>query len=112
KKEGKGVIVYMNQEVRGIGLINKLHAYKLQENGVDTVDANLQLGFKADLRDYGVGAQILRHMGVTKMRLMSNNPTKRAGLVGYGLEIVENVPIEITPNPYNEEYLKTRSEEH
>ncbi len=108
EKEGKGVIVYMNQEGRGIGLINKLHAYKLQENGVDTVDANLQLGFKADLRDYGVGAQILRHMGVTKMRLMSNNPTKRAGLVGYGLEIVENVPIEITPNPYNEEYLKTK----
>ena len=108
QKEGKGVIVYMNQEGRGIGLINKLHAYKLQENGVDTVDANTQLGFKADLRDYGVGAQILRYMGVTKMRLMSNNPTKRAGLVGYGLEIVENVPIEIQPNPYNEGYLKTK----
>lgn len=108
QEEGKGVIVYMNQEGRGIGLLNKLHAYKLQEQGVDTVDANLQLGFKADLRDYGVGAQILRHMGVTKMRLMSNNPTKRAGLVGYGLEIVENVPIEITPNPYNETYLKTK----
>ncbi|MCA5006262.1 bifunctional 3,4-dihydroxy-2-butanone-4-phosphate synthase/GTP cyclohydrolase II [Sphingobacterium bovistauri] len=108
EKEGKGVIVYMNQEGRGIGLINKLHAYKLQEDGVDTVDANIQLGFKADLRDYGVGAQILRYMGVTKMRLMSNNPTKRAGLVGYGLEIVENVPIEIQPNPYNEEYLKTK----
>ncbi len=108
QKEGKGVIVYMNQEGRGIGLINKLHAYKLQEEGIDTVDANIQLGFKADLRDYGVGAQILRYMGVTKMRLMSNNPTKRAGLVGYGLEIVENVGIEIEPNPYNEEYLKTK----
>lgn len=108
QKEGKGAIVYMNQEGRGIGLINKLHAYNLQENGVDTVDANIQLGFKADLRDYGVGAQILRYMGVTKMRLMSNNPTKRAGLVGYGLEVVENVPIEIEANPYNEEYLKTK----
>lgn len=108
EKEGKGIIVYMNQEGRGIGLINKLHAYKLQEEGVDTVDANTQLGFKADLRDYGVGAQIIRHMGVTKMRLMSNNPTKRAGLVGYGLEVVENVPIEIEPNVYNEEYLKTK----
>ncbi|MNX63286.1 Riboflavin biosynthesis protein RibBA [compost metagenome] len=108
QNEGKGVIVYMNQEGRGIGLINKLHAYKLQENGLDTVDANAQLGFKADLRDYGVGAQILRNLGVTKMRLMSNNPTKRAGLVGYGLEIVENVPIEITANPYNEEYLRTK----
>ncbi|WP_343558143.1 bifunctional 3,4-dihydroxy-2-butanone-4-phosphate synthase/GTP cyclohydrolase II [Sphingobacterium sp.] len=108
QQEGKGVIVYMNQEGRGIGLINKLHAYKLQENGLDTVDANVQLGFKADLRDYGVGAQILRNLGVTKMRLMSNNPTKRAGLVGYGLEIVENVPIEITANPFNEEYLKTK----
>lgn len=108
QKEGKGAIVYMNQEGRGIGLINKLHAYNLQEKGVDTVDANIQLGFKADLRDYGVGAQILRYMGVTKMRLMSNNPTKRAGLVGYGLEVVENVPIEIEANPYNEEYLKTK----
>ncbi|NGF58118.1 bifunctional 3,4-dihydroxy-2-butanone-4-phosphate synthase/GTP cyclohydrolase II [Parapedobacter sp. SGR-10] len=108
QQEGKGVIVYMNQEGRGIGLINKLHAYKLQEEGIDTVDANIQLGFKADLRDYGVGAQILRHLGVRKMRLMSNNPTKRAGLIGYGLEIVENVPIEISPNPYNEEYLKTK----
>lgn len=108
EQEGKGVIVYMNQEGRGIGLINKLHAYKLQENGLDTVDANTQLGFKADLRDYGVGAQILRYMGVTKMRLMSNNPSKRAGLVGYGLEIIENVPIEIEPNEYNEEYLKTK----
>lgn len=108
QQEGKGIIVYMNQEGRGIGLINKLHAYKLQENGLDTVDANVQLGFKADLRDYGVGAQILRNLGVTKMRLMSNNPTKRAGLVGYGLEIIENVPIEITANPFNEEYLKTK----
>ena len=108
QQEGKGVIVYMNQEGRGIGLINKLHAYKLQENGLDTVDANVQLGFKADLRDYGVGAQILRNLCVTKMRLMSNNPTKRAGLVGYGLEIIENVPIEITANPFNEEYLKTK----
>ncbi|MNK47494.1 Riboflavin biosynthesis protein RibBA [compost metagenome] len=108
QQEGKGIIVYMNQEGRGIGLINKLHAYKLQESGLDTVDANVQLGFKADLRDYGVGAQILRNLGVTKMRLMSNNPTKRAGLVGYGLEIVENVPIEITANPFNEEYLKTK----
>lgn len=108
QKEGKGIVVYMNQEGRGIGLVNKLHAYRLQEEGVDTVDANLQLGFKPDLRDYGVGAQILRHMGVSKMRLMSNNPTKRAGLVGYGLEIVDNVPIEIEPNPYNEAYLKTK----
>ncbi|WP_164108752.1 MULTISPECIES: bifunctional 3,4-dihydroxy-2-butanone-4-phosphate synthase/GTP cyclohydrolase II [Sphingobacterium] len=108
EKEGKGIIVYMNQEGRGIGLINKLHAYKLQEEGVDTVDANTQLGFKADLRDYGVGAQIIRHMGVTKMRLMSNNPTKRAGLIGYGIEVVENVPIEIEPNVYNEDYLKTK----
>lgn len=108
QKEGKGIIVYMNQEGRGIGLVNKLHAYKLQETGVDTVDANLELGFKPDLRDYGVGAQILRYMGVTKMRLMSNNPTKRAGLIGYGLEVVDNVPIEIIPNKYNEAYLKTK----
>ena len=107
EKEGKGIVVYMNQEGRGIGLVNKLHAYKLQEEGIDTVDANTQLGFKPDLRDYGVGAQILRYMGVTKMRLMSNNPTKRAGLIGYGLEIVDNVPIEIQPNQYNENYLKT-----
>ncbi|MFZ4261673.1 bifunctional 3,4-dihydroxy-2-butanone-4-phosphate synthase/GTP cyclohydrolase II [Sphingobacterium sp. HJSM2_6] len=108
EQEGKGIIVYMNQEGRGIGLINKLHAYKLQEQGVDTVDANLQLGFKPDLRDYGVGAQILRYMGVTKMRLLSNNPTKRAGLIGYGLEIIENLPIEINPNQHNEAYLKTK----
>lgn len=107
-EEGKGVIVYMNQEGRGIGLINKLHAYKLQEEGSDTVDANLKLGFKADLRDYGVGAQILRSMRVRKMRLMTNNPTKRAGLVGYGLEVVENVPIEISANPHNLSYLRTK----
>src|SRR5476651_2285766 len=107
-KEGKGAIVYMNQEGRGIGLINKLKAYNLQENGFDTVDANIQLGFKMDERDYGVGAQILRSLGISKMRLMSNNPKKRAGLIGYGLEIVENVPIEIAPNPHNETYLKTK----
>jgi 3,4-dihydroxy 2-butanone 4-phosphate synthase/GTP cyclohydrolase II len=107
-QEGKGVIVYMNQEGRGIGLINKLKAYHLQENGFDTVDANLQLGFKMDQRDYGVGAQILRELGVSKMRLMTNNPKKRAGLIGYGLEVVENVPIEIAPNPHNEAYLRTK----
>ncbi|MGV3763109.1 bifunctional 3,4-dihydroxy-2-butanone-4-phosphate synthase/GTP cyclohydrolase II [Parapedobacter sp.] len=108
EEEGKGVVVYMNQEGRGIGLVNKLHAYNLQENGLDTVDANLELGFKPDHRDYGIGAQILRDLGITKMRLMSNNPTKRAGLVGYGLEIVENVPIEIAPNPFNEQYLRAK----
>lgn len=108
EEEGKGIVVYMNQEGRGIGLINKLHAYNLQENGLDTVDANLELGFKPDHRDYGIGAQILRDLGVTKMRLMSNNPTKRAGLIGYGLEIVENVPIEIPSNPYNEQYLRAK----
>jgi 3,4-dihydroxy 2-butanone 4-phosphate synthase/GTP cyclohydrolase II len=107
-REGKGVIVYMNQEGRGIGLINKLKAYHLQENGLDTVEANLKLGFKMDQRDYGIGAQILRSLGVSKMRLMSNNPKKRAGLVGYGLEVVENVPIEISPNVHNEAYLKTK----
>jgi 3,4-dihydroxy 2-butanone 4-phosphate synthase/GTP cyclohydrolase II len=107
-KEGKGVIVYMNQEGRGIGLVNKLKAYHLQENGFDTVDANIKLGFKMDERDYGVGAQILRSLGVSKMRLMTNNPKKRAGLIGYGLEVVENVPIEIAPNPHNELYLKTK----
>jgi 3,4-dihydroxy 2-butanone 4-phosphate synthase/GTP cyclohydrolase II len=107
-KAGKGVIIYMNQEGRGIGLINKLHAYNLQENGFDTVDANLQLGFQMDQRDYGVGAQILRNLGVTKMELMSNNPTKRAGLIGYGLEIVDTVPIEIESNKHNELYLRTK----
>ncbi|WP_423147642.1 bifunctional 3,4-dihydroxy-2-butanone-4-phosphate synthase/GTP cyclohydrolase II [Rubrolithibacter danxiaensis] len=106
--EGKGVIIYMNQEGRGIGLINKLHAYNLQENGFDTVDANLQLGFKMDQRDYGIGAQILRNLGIKKMRLLSNNPTKRAGLNGYGIEIVDNVPIEIRSNKHNELYLKTK----
>lgn len=108
EEEGKGVIVYMNQEGRGIGLVNKLHAYKLQETGLDTVDANIELGFKPDYRDYGIGAQILRDLNVTKMRLMSNNPTKRAGLVGYGIEVVENVPIEIPSNPHNERYLLTK----
>jgi 3,4-dihydroxy 2-butanone 4-phosphate synthase / GTP cyclohydrolase II len=108
EKEGKGVIVYLNQEGRGIGLLNKLKAYQLQEKGLDTVEANIQLGFKMDERDYGVGAQILRDLGVSKIRLMSNNPKKRAGLVGYGLEIVENVPIEIASNPFNENYLKTK----
>jgi 3,4-dihydroxy 2-butanone 4-phosphate synthase/GTP cyclohydrolase II len=108
QSEGKGVIVYMNQEGRGIGLLNKLRAYKLQEQGRDTVEANVELGFKADQRDYGVGAQILRNLGVTKLRLMSNNPRKRAGLIGYGLEIVENVPIEIVPNPHNAFYLTTK----
>ena len=107
-KEGRGAVIYMNQEGRGIGLINKLHAYNLQELGVDTVDANLQLGFKMDERDYGVGAQILRSLSITKMRLMSNNPTKRAGLIGYQLEIVENVPIEIESNKHNENYLRTK----
>jgi len=107
-REGKGAIIYMNQEGRGIGLINKLKAYNLQENGFDTVEANIQLGFKMDERDYGVGAQIIRSLGISKMRLMSNNPKKRAGLIGYGLEIVENVPIEIAPNPHNEVYLKTK----
>jgi len=108
EQEGKGVIVYMNQEGRGIGLINKLHAYNLQENGLDTVDANIKLGFSPDLRDYGIGAQILRNLGVTKMKLMSNNPTKRAGLIGYGLEVVENVPLEIQSNKHNELYLKAK----
>lgn len=108
EKEGKGLILYMNQEGRGIGLTNKLKAYKLQEEGKDTVEANLELGFGMDERDYGVGAQILRHLNVSKMRLITNNPRKRAGLNGYGLEIVENVAIEIHPNPHNEFYLKTK----
>jgi 3,4-dihydroxy 2-butanone 4-phosphate synthase / GTP cyclohydrolase II len=108
EKEGKGLILYMNQEGRGIGLMNKLKAYKLQEEGMDTVEANLELGFKMDERDYGVGAQILRQLGICKLRLITNNPRKRAGLSGYGLEVVENVPIEIHPNPHNETYLKTK----
>jgi 3,4-dihydroxy 2-butanone 4-phosphate synthase/GTP cyclohydrolase II len=108
EEEGKGVVLYMNQEGRGIGLLNKLKAYKLQEEGRDTVEANLALGFKNDQRDYGVGAQILRHLGISKIRLMSNNPRKRAGLLGYGLEIVENVPIEVKPNEHNEFYLQTK----
>lgn len=106
--EGKGVILYMNQEGRGIGLLNKLKAYKLQEQGMDTVEANLELGFKMDERDYGVGAQILRDLGVCKMKLMTNNPTKRAGLIGYGLEIVDRISIEIAPNPHNQHYLETK----
>ncbi|TAF52790.1 MAG: bifunctional 3,4-dihydroxy-2-butanone-4-phosphate synthase/GTP cyclohydrolase II [Sphingobacteriia bacterium] len=105
---GKGVILYMNQEGRGIGLINKLKAYKLQEQGLDTVEANLQLGFGMDERDYGVGAQILRYLGAEKLKLMSNNPRKRAGLKGYGLEVVEIVPIQVAPNPHNEKYLQTK----
>jgi 3,4-dihydroxy 2-butanone 4-phosphate synthase/GTP cyclohydrolase II len=109
-QEGKGVIVYMQQEGRGIGLMNKLAAYKLQEEGMDTVEANLCLGFKADERDYGCGAQILQKLGVHKMRLMTNNPTKRVGLEAYGLEIVENVPIEIQPNEYDYAYLKAKKE--
>lgn len=108
EEEGKGIIVYMNQEGRGIGLLNKLKAYKLQEQGLDTVEANLQLGFGMDERDYGVGAQIIRDMGITKIRLMSNNPKKRTGLIGYGLEIVENVPLLVQPNPHNAKYLDTK----
>lgn len=108
EKEGKGIVVYMNQEGRGIGLVNKLLSYNLQDAGFDTVEANIKLGFKGDERDYGVGAQILRAQGVRKMRLMSNNPTKRAGLIGYGLEVVENIPIEILSNSHNETYLKTK----
>jgi 3,4-dihydroxy 2-butanone 4-phosphate synthase/GTP cyclohydrolase II len=108
EKEGKGVIVYMNQEGRGIGLLNKLKAYELQEKGMDTVEANLALGFEMDQRDYGIGAQILRDLGVSKMRLMSNNPKKRTGLIGYGLEIVDNVAIEIDANDHNRFYLQTK----
>lgn len=110
EKEGKGVIVYLNQEGRGIGLLNKLKAYKLQEEGLDTVEANVELGFKADERDYGVGAQILRDLGVRKIKLMTNNPKKRAGLIGYGLEIVDNVNISIGANPHNEKYLQTKKD--
>ena len=106
--EGQGVILYMNQEGRGIGLVNKLRAYKLQEEGMDTVEANLHLGFPMDKRDYGVGAQILRYLGISKLRLITNNPRKRAGLLGYGLEIVESVPVEVRPNPHNERYLETK----
>lgn len=110
EKEGKGVVLYLNQEGRGIGLMAKIAAYKLQEEGYDTVDANIHLGYDPDERDYGVGAQILRLLGVTKMRLLTNNPVKRVGLEAYGLEITENVPIEITPNPYNERYLHTKKD--
>ena len=108
--EGKGVLLYLNQEGRGIGLMAKIAAYKLQEQGYDTVDANIHLGYDPDERDYGVGAQILKLLGVRKMRLLTNNPVKRVGLEAYGLEITENVPIEITPNPYNEHYLHTKQE--
>jgi 3,4-dihydroxy 2-butanone 4-phosphate synthase/GTP cyclohydrolase II len=108
EKEGRGVVVYMNQEGRGIGLMNKIKAYKLQEEGLDTVDANLHLGFNADERDYGVGAQILRSLGVSKIRLMSNNPVKRIGLEAYKLSIVENVPLVIAPNPHNKFYMETK----
>jgi len=107
-KAGKGIIVYLNQEGRGIGLGNKLKAYKLQENGYDTIDANIELGFKPDERDYGIGAQLIREFGITKIRLMSNNPKKRTGLTGYGLEIVENIPLEIKSNVHNESYLRTK----
>ncbi|EON79444.1 3,4-dihydroxy-2-butanone 4-phosphate synthase [Lunatimonas lonarensis] len=110
QEAGKGVVLYMNQEGRGIGLVNKLKAYKLQEEGMDTVQANLALGFPMDKRDYGVGAQILRDLGISKIRLISNNPTKRAGLLGYGLEIVDTVPLEIAPNPHNERYLQTKKD--
>jgi 3,4-dihydroxy 2-butanone 4-phosphate synthase / GTP cyclohydrolase II len=108
EKEGKGIVLYMKQEGRGIGLLNKLKAYKLQEEGLDTVEANLKLGFDMDNRDYGTGAQILRDLGVTKIKLITNNPKKRVGLIGYGLEIVDNVPIEISANPHNERYLLTK----
>ena len=108
EKEGKGIILYMNQEGRGIGLVNKLKAYKLQEEGMDTVEANLHLGFGMDERDYGVGAQILRSLNATRLKLLSNNPKKRAGLKGYGIEIVETLPIETVPNQYNEKYLTTK----
>jgi 3,4-dihydroxy 2-butanone 4-phosphate synthase/GTP cyclohydrolase II len=108
EENGKGAIIYMNQEGRGIGLMNKLKAYKLQEEGYDTIDANLMLGFKSDQRDYGIGAQIIRNLGISKMRLMSNNPTKRTGLIGYGLEVIENVSLEIESNIHNELYLQTK----
>jgi 3,4-dihydroxy 2-butanone 4-phosphate synthase/GTP cyclohydrolase II len=108
EEAGKGVVLYMNQEGRGIGLFNKLKAYKLQEQGMDTVEANIHLGLPMDARDYGVGAQILRYLGVTKLKLMSNNPKKRAGLLGYGLEITETVPLRVVPNTYNQKYLETK----
>jgi 3,4-dihydroxy 2-butanone 4-phosphate synthase/GTP cyclohydrolase II len=108
EKEGKGLVVYMNQEGRGIGLVNKLKAYKLQEEGFDTFDANVKLGFKPDQRDYGIGAQIIRELNISKMKLMTNNPQKRTGLIGYGLEVVENVALEIESNEHNEGYLKTK----
>jgi 3,4-dihydroxy 2-butanone 4-phosphate synthase/GTP cyclohydrolase II len=108
QEAGKGLVLYMNQEGRGIGLLNKLKAYKLQEQGRDTVEANLELGFEMDERDYGIGAQILRSLNVSKIKLITNNPRKRAGLMGYGLEIVENVAIEICANPHNEKYLQTK----
>ena len=110
EKEGKGIVVYMNQEGRGIGLMNKIRAYKLQEQGEDTVEANIHLGFRPDERDYGVGAQILRAMGAKKLKLMTNNPVKRVGLESYGIEIIENVPIEIKPNRFNERYMRTKKE--
>ena len=109
-EEGRGIVVYMSQEGRGIGLMNKIRAYKLQEQGDDTVEANIHLGFRPDERDYGVGAQILRQMGARKLRLMTNNPVKRVGLESYGIDIVENIPIEIQPNPYNERYMRTKKE--
>jgi 3,4-dihydroxy 2-butanone 4-phosphate synthase / GTP cyclohydrolase II len=108
EEEGKGAILYMNQEGRGIGLLNKLKAYRLQEEGMDTVEANLHLGFQMDQRDYGIGAQMLRYLGITKLRLMSNNPRKRVGLIGYGLEVVENIPIIVKSNPHNKKYLQTK----
>ena len=110
EKEGRGVLIYMQQEGRGIGLMNKIAAYKLQEQGYDTVDANVHLGFKPDERDYGCGAQMLRHLHVHKMRLMTNNPVKRVGLEAYGLEITENVPLEVHPNEYDYNYLKTKQD--
>ena len=110
EKEGRGAIVYLSQEGRGIGLMDKIRAYKLQEEGLDTVEANIHLGHDADERDYGVGAQILNLLGIHKMRLMTNNPVKRIGLEGYGLEVVENVPIEVAPNPYNLRYMHTKKD--
>ncbi len=110
EEEGKGAILYMDQEGRGIGLLNKLKAYRLQEGGMDTVEANLHLGFQMDQRDYGVGAQMLRHIGITKLKLISNNPKKRVGLIGYGLEVVENIPLEVDANKHNEKYLQTKKD--